>query len=147
MKTLTLLTIALYPVVAPGQEQPCSLENRTLKGTYVLTLTGSGGSPVWAPFTGPVATMGIVIVDGLGNLKIPATTIVAANPPLNVVPPVSISGTYNVASDCTGSMTLNFSPNPNAHYNLVVSPNGKRAALIATDKGDVLTGTAVRLAR
>jgi hypothetical protein len=145
MKTLGSLLIALTSAALPGQARDCSLENATLSGVYALTMTGTGGSPVWAPFTGPVATVGKIVFDGQGNLQMPTVTVVAANPPLNTTPPVTVSGSYAIKSDCTGSMTLNFSPNPNGHYNLVVSPNGKLVTMIATDKGDVLTGTAVRL--
>ena len=42
-------------------------------------------------------------------------------------------------------MTLNFSPNPNGHYNLVVSPDGRQITMISTDKGDVLIANATRL--
>jgi hypothetical protein len=36
-------------------------------------------------------------------------------------------------------------PNPNAHYNLIISLAGRQIAMIASDSGDVLTGTAQRL--
>lgn len=147
MKIAWFTMIALASAALPGQAQQCPLGNTSLNGAYVMTVTGTGGSPVWAPFTGPVATMGKIVFDGLGSLQIPIVTIVAANPPLNVTPPVPISGSYTVNRDCTGSLTLNFAPNPNAHYNLVISPDGQRMAMIATDKGDVLTGTADRLGR
>lgn len=142
MKTIASLVIALTSAVLPGQAQQCSLGNVSLNGVYVIAITGTGGSPVWAPFTGPVATVGKIVFDGLGNLQVPIVTIVAANPPLNVTPPVPISGSYTINHDCTGTLTLNFSPNPNGHYNLVISPDGQRVTMIATDKGDVITGTA-----
>jgi len=146
MKTLIVLAGVLAPVALLGQAQ-CPLESATLYGSYSMTIVGTGGSPVWAPFTGPVASVAKIVFDGLGNLQIPSTTIVAANPPLNVKPPVAITGTYTVGRDCTGTITLNFTPNPNAHYNIVVSFDGRQITLIATDKGDVITGTAQRLDR
>ena len=87
------------------------------------------------------------VFDGLGNFQITTVTIVAANPPLNVTPPVVINGTYKLNRDCTGSLTLNFSPAPNGHYNLVASPDGRQITMISTDKGDVLVSTATRLDR
>jgi hypothetical protein len=44
-------------------------------------------------------------------------------------------------------MTLNFSPNPDGHYNIVASPDGRQITMISTDKGDVLIATATRLER
>lgn len=146
MKSLFLLTFLLTFVLAPAAlPQQCATQNAQLYGTFVVTTTGTAGSPVWAPFTGPVAAMGRHVFDGTGNLQVTTVTIVAANPPVNVTPPVVITGTYTVNRDCTGSMTLNFSPNPNGHYNLVVSPDGQQITLISTDKGDVLVGTGTRL--
>jgi hypothetical protein len=147
MKSLFLLTFALAPAALLAQSQQCVLQNAVLSGAYVVTTTGTAGSPVWAPFTGPVATVGRYVFDGLGNIQVTTVTIVAANPPLNVTPPIVINGTYTVNRDCTGSLTLNFSPNPNGHYNLVASPDGRQITMISTDKGDVLVATATRLER
>lgn len=144
MKRLFLLTLALAPA-ALAQSQQCPLRNATLKGAYVFTLTGTAGSPVWAPFTGPVATMGMYIFDGSGNFQAPIATIATANPPLNVTPPGVVTGTYTVDLDCTGRLTLNFSPSPNGHYNLIASPNGRQITMISTDLGDVLMSTVTRL--
>src|SRR5947207_13677649 len=138
LKSLLLLTFALAPAELLAQSQQCGRQNGTLNGAYVFTITGTAGSPVWAPFTGPVATMGIYVFDGSGNLKSPIATIATANPPLNVTPPLVINGTYTVNRDCTGTLTLFFAPAPDGHYNLVASPDGRQITMIATDKGDVL---------
>ncbi|HUI78074.1 MAG TPA: hypothetical protein VLY24_09160 [Bryobacteraceae bacterium] len=147
MKSLFLLTFALAPAVLSAQSQECIIRNSTLNGAYVFTLTGTAGSPVWGAITGPVATMGIYVFDGSGHFQSPAATvtIATANPPLNVTPPVAGTGTYTVNRDCTGSLTLNFAPAPDGHYNLVVSPDGRQITMIATDKGDVIISTATRL--
>jgi len=145
MKSLFLLTLALAPAALLAQPQRCVLQNGVLNGAYVFTLTGTAGSPVWGTITGPVATMGIYVFDGAGNLQGPIATIATANPPVNVTPPNVVPGTYTVNRDCTGNLTLNFSPAPNAHYNLVVSPDGRQITMISTDKGDVLLSTATRL--
>jgi hypothetical protein len=144
MKRLILLTLALAPTVMLAQSQECTRQNAVLNGAYMVTITGTAGSPVWAPFTGPVATMGRYVFDGSGNLQTTAT-IATANPPLNVTPPFVIYGTYTVNRDCTGSLTLDFSPAPNGHYNMIVSADGRKITMIATDLGDVLVATATRL--
>ena len=144
MKTLFLLTFALAPAVLLAQAQQCHRQDAILNGAYMVTITGTAGSPVWAPFTGPVATLGRFVFDGSGNLQTTAT-IAAANPPLNVTPPFVIYGTYTVNKDCTGSLILNFSPAPNGHYNMITSADGRIITMIATDVGDVLVATATRL--
>ena len=144
MKRLFLLTLALAPSVMVAQSQQCARQNAVLNGAFMVTITGTAGSPVWAPFTGPVATMGRYVFDGSGNLQATAT-IATSNPPANVTPPFVIYGSYTVNRDCTGSLTLNFSPAPNAHYNVIVSPDGAKITMIATDVGDVLVATGTRL--
>ena len=141
MKSL-LLIIAMASVPLWAQ---CPLENGILNGTYVVTLTGTAGSPVWTGSTGPVATVAKFVFDGVGNFQMASSTIVGANPPLNVSLPFSITGSYTVNRDCSGSLTLNFSPNPNGHYNFIVSPDGRQVTMISTDKGDVLTATGTRI--
>ena len=146
MRNLLFLTIALVPAALWAEPKECTAQNATLNGAYVVSATGTAGSPVWAPFTGPVAFMGRYIFDGQGGFQSPPpTTIVAANPPLSAVPPGTITGTFTVNRDCTGSLTLNFAPSPNGHYNLVASPDGRQITMIATDKGDVIIATATRL--
>jgi len=143
MKSL-LLTIALASAPLWADSVQCSLQNAVLNGAYVVTLTGTAGSPVWAG-TGPVATLAKFVFDGLGNIQLPSSTIVGANPPLNVSPPFTITGSYTVNRDCTGNLTLNFSPNPNGHYNFIISPDGHQITMISTDKGDVLIATGTRI--
>jgi len=144
MKSL-LLTIALASAPLWADSVQCTLQNRTLTGAYVVTLTGTAGSPVWNGNTGPVATLAKFVFDGVGNLQMLSATIVGANPPLNVSLPFAISGSYTVNRDCTGNLTLNFSPNPNGHYNFLVSPDGHQITMISTDTGDVLIATGTRI--
>jgi len=144
MKSLFLLTCALAPAILSAQSQQCNRQNAVLNGAYMVTITGTAGSPVWGVIKGPVATLGRYVFDGSGSLQTTAT-IATANPPLNVTPPFVIYGTYTVNRDCTGSLTLNFSPAPNGHYNLITSADGRTISMIATDLGDVLVATATRL--
>ena len=141
MKSL-LLTIALASTPVSAQ---CSFQNGTLNGAYVVTLTGTAGSPVWNGNTGPVATLAKFVFDGQGNIQMASSTIVGANPALNVSLPFTITGSYAVNPDCTGNLTLNFSPNPNGHYNFIVSPDGHQITMISSDKGDVLIATGTRI--
>jgi hypothetical protein len=94
-----------------------------------------------------VAVVGRYVFDGLGNLQVTNVTIATANPPANVTPPIVITGTYALDRDCIGSLTLNFAPAPDGHYNLVASPDGRQITMISTDQGDVLIAKATRLER
>ena len=123
----------------------CAFQNRTLTGAYVVTLTGTAGSPVWNGNTGPVATLAKFVFDGLGSIEMASATIVGANAPLNVSPPSAITGSYTVNRDCSGNLTLDFSPNPDGHYNFIVSPDGHQVTMISTDTGDVLIATGTRI--
>ena len=144
MKSLFLFIFALAPAALLGQSQQCARQNAVLNGAYMVTITGTAGSPVWGVIKGPVATLGRYVFDGSGNIQTTAT-IATANPPVNVTPPFVINGTYTVNRDCTGSLTLNFSPAPNGHYNMIATPDGRTIMMIATDLGDVLVATATRL--
>jgi hypothetical protein len=130
MKTLVLLAAAWAPIALQAQSQQCVLENATLSGSYVTKATGfSGGSPF--------AVVGVSTYDGKGNFQFTATasangTIFRGTGP----------GTYTVNRDCTGKQT--FGPDL-AHYDFVVSPDGRKITYIQTDAGAVVTVTSVRL--
>jgi hypothetical protein len=68
MKSLFVLTVVFVPIAIFGQLQQCLLETATLNGAYSTTISGTAGSPAWALFTGPVATIAKIVFDGLGNL-------------------------------------------------------------------------------
>jgi hypothetical protein len=144
MKNL-LLTIALASAPLWAGSVQCAFQNRILNGAYVVTLTGTAGSPVWNGNTGPVATLAKFVFDGVGNIQMLSATIVGANPPLNVSLPSAITGSYTVNRDCSGNLTLDFSPNPDGHYNFIVSPDGHQITMISTDTGDVLIANGTRI--
>ncbi len=130
MKTLLFLAVALAPITVRAQSQQCVLENATLNGSYVTKATGfAGGSPI--------AVVGITTYDGKGNFQFTAT--VSAN---GTISRGTGPGTYTVNRDCTGSQT--FGPGF-AHYDLVVSPDGREVTYIQTDAGTVITVRSVRL--
>src|SRR5262249_33737607 len=126
--------------------QECILQNAVLKGAYVVTVTGTPGSPVWPGFMGPVAYVAREVFDGLGNFETTIVSIATANPPVNVTLSSEPhgKGVYTLNRDCTGSLTIFFAPAPDAHFFLIASPDGRQITMIATDKGDVMVGTATR---
>lgn len=90
--------------IAPGAKADnfgCS--NATLKGTFAYTSTGFITSP--ANIAGPVAEVGTQTFDGKGGTAASAT--LSSN---GTIYPLTITGTYTVNPDCTGTFTLQVSP-------------------------------------
>jgi hypothetical protein len=109
------------------------------QGTVTCTLEGVKG--IWgyygsgwetSPSLYPSAIAGEVMADGLGNLKGLQTssqggTIVSA----------TLSGTYTVNSDCTGTTTTTNSLGITAHSNSIMVNNGRTVFQIGTDAGTI----------
>jgi len=124
-----VLILALAPP-ALNAGPLCPLLNATKHGTYKVSGTGT------AIGVGPVAAVGEVTYDGLGNSV--ATFTVNING--NVHTFANVTGTYTVKADCTGTHL-----EAGSHYSFVVSPDGDISSWIETDPGSVFSGTEVRL--
>jgi hypothetical protein len=86
---LLLSTSQIQPVHADDQlERACS--NKTLKGSYGSYRTGSTS-------TGPLAAVGILFLDGNGNVS--GSQSISRNGVFTF--DAAISGLYEVAADCT----------------------------------------------
>ena len=125
---LAMITFALAPQAFSAQ---CPLGNATLHGSYTVFGTGT------IVGVGPVTVVGVHTWDGQGNTVATYTASVNGN----IFTGVTVTGTYSVNSDCTGSNA----ESDGSHYNFVVSPNGNSATWIRTDAGTVLSGTETRL--
>src|SRR5215470_14168706 len=125
---LSIITFALAPQAFSAQ---CPLGNATLHGSYTVFGTGT------IVGVGPVTVVGVQTWDGQGNTVATYTASVNGN----IFTGVTVTGTYSVNSDCTGSNA----ESDGSHYNLVASPDGNSTTWIRTDAGTVLSGTEVRL--
>ena len=96
---LTALALGLTPT-AKADVKGCS--NATLKGTFAYTMTGFITVPA---FAGPFAETGTQTFDGNG-----ATTASAMLSQNGNIFKVTITGTYTVNDDCTGTFTLQVAP-------------------------------------
>ena len=130
---LAAITVALAPQVLNAAEGQCPLGNATKRGTYVV----SGAGTIVG--LGPISAVGEITYDGQGNSV--ATYTASVNGTIHKG--VSVTGTYTVNADCTGS----HSESDGSHYDFVVTPDGNTAKWIETDTGTVVTGTEVRLKR
>ena len=129
--TLSVMTFAVAPQALRAAGAQCPLGNGTKHGTYVVYGTGT------VVGLGPLAAVGEITYDGRGN----STATYTASVNGTIHKDVTVTGTYTVNPDCTGS----HSESDGSHYNFVVQPDGSMATWISTDAGTVLTGTEVRL--
>ena len=137
---LTIVALALGLVsAASAQSSTCNLT--TLKGSFGYSSTGTLlKNYVLPPFAGPFAEVGIQSFDGSGGTS--ATATLSSNG--NIVP-VTVTGTYTVNSDCTGTVTLLISPfDATVHADLVIDKNGNAFQAIETEPGLIVTRMAWR---
>jgi hypothetical protein len=125
------ITVALAPQVLNAAESQCPLGTATLKGTYVVSGTGM------VVGVGSVTAVGLHTWDGQGKTVAAYTLSVNGN----IYRGVTVTGSYSVNPDCTGSLT----ESDGSHYDFVVLPDGNKATWIRTDAGTVVSGTEVRL--
>jgi hypothetical protein len=138
---LTTLVFALGLVaVASAQNTTCS--NATLNGSFGYSSTGTLlKSYVLPPFAGPFAEVGIQTFDASSGTT-SATATLSSNG--NIVS-VTVTGTYTVNPDCTGTLTLLISPfGAIVHANLVIDKNGNAFQAIETEPGLIVTRMAWR---
>jgi hypothetical protein len=133
----TLLISGIAPQAQAGDGKGCS--NASLTGTFVFTAAGFLVAP--PQFAGPFAGVGTQTFDGNGGTTATETVSQKGN-----ILNVTITGTYTINPDCTGSMTLNItSQNPPVsltnHLSFAIDDNGAEFRAIQTDPGVVVTGT------
>ena len=133
-----LLAAGVSAMAQSANEGPgnrgCS--NRMLSGDYSYAINGiTPTTPGFPPF----AILGKITADGngsfSGSINVNLTGIIITDVP--------VTGTYSVASDCTGTLTAVY-PSLTAHFSLVLVEGvkgSKRAELLALDAGTVGTGT------
>jgi hypothetical protein len=127
-----LMGLSVLPAAA---DEKCS--DASLKGDYAYAVNGT---EVTVPPVGPVAILGKITADGKGSFSGSVNGSIAGAFILTDVP---VSGTYSVASDCTGTLTTVY-PAFTAHFSLVLVEGvkgSKKAELVETDADAVGTGT------
>lgn len=137
-RAFAAVVFAFLPILGTAQNlhaqsQP-SCSNASLSGSFGYT---NNGSIVAGPDAGPFGGVGRQTFDGKGNTKATATVSVNGN-----IIQVSISGTYSVNPDCTGSMILTVSAGPEVftnHVTFVIVRGGTEMRAINSDPGSVVT--------
>ncbi len=100
-------------------------------------LKGSFGTEAGGVFIGEgaVALDGLLILDGKGNISGTESGSIAGS----IFTGQSASGTYTVASNCTGTMAVTVL-GQTEHSSFVVTNGGKSLVLVETDAGTVVSG-------
>ena len=140
-KTLTAAAIAALALgvasTAYADDKGCS--NASMRGTFAYTSTGSIASPT--AIAGPFVEVGTQFFDGTGSTTATATLSQNGN-----ILPITVTGTYSVNSDCTGTMTVQVSPiGVTVHVFFVIDDNLSEFQAIETDAGLVITRNGKRL--
>ena len=117
---ITVLALGIVPL-ARADNKGCT--NETLKGAFVHAGTGF-------TMAGPFAGVGTETFDGDGGIT--GTGVVSAN---GKIIPVTVTGTYKVNPDCTGTYTI---PGVTTLF-FVIADSGNEIHAICIDPGVVLT--------
>jgi len=133
------LALSLAPTVK-ADDKGCS--NAILRGTFAYTSTGAIATP--PAIAGPFVEVGTQSFDGNGG-----TTATAMSSQNGNISPLTVTGTYTVNPDCTGTMTLQVTfpgiPAFPLDVYFVVDDGGDEFQAIETDAGLVITRIGRRL--
>src|SRR5271163_3630018 len=139
-KTFALAAVAALAFnIAPAAKaanKGCS--NASLNGTFAYTSTGFIAAP--PEIAGPLVEVGTQTFDGNGGTTAAATLSQNGN-----ILPITVTGTYTVSPDCTGTFTLQVSPiDVTVHVFFVLDSSASEFQAIETDAGLVITRTGRR---
>ena len=124
------LVLAVAPLAA-AQAKPCSVA--TLKGTFSDRDTG------YVSGLGPFAGVNLYTFDGHGKITGIGTTSLNG-----LVVSGTVSGTYTVNPDCTGTFTGQDSQGQTHGAYFVIDDGGNELQILVTDPGTVITCVARR---
>lgn len=121
----------LVMLTGTGAEASQSCSNRTLKGSYGASITGTIAGL-------PFAELDLVSADGKGNFS--GTGTVSYN---GSVSSVTFTATYSVNPNCSGSASLS----TGVTQNFIIKTDGNEVQFIGTNDPDAqVTGVAKALA-
>jgi hypothetical protein len=136
LAAVAALALGVAPTAVAQVNKGCS--NATLTGTFAYTVTGSF---VVAPApVGPYGEVGSQTFDGNGGTV--ATGMSSSN---GNIASSTVTGTYAVKSDCTGTFTFQIAPGISSHYFFAISDGGDGYQAVCLDPVAVITRIARRL--
>jgi hypothetical protein len=132
-KIFTLAAVAALALVPAANAGDKGCSNASLTGTFAYTSTGFIAAP--PEIAGPLVEVGTQTFDGHGN-----TTAVATLSQNGNILPITVTGTYQLNPDCTGTFTLQVSPiDVTVHVSFVMDSSLSEFQAIETDPGLVIT--------
>lgn len=129
------LAVVATPATTASAAPSCS--NATLRGTYTFALDGWDVSGTG---TTPFALAGVETYDGAGNVA--GFVTISLNGV--ITPRTANTGVYHIDPDCTGTAAYTNS-GVTTHFDIYLSPKGDNFQLVATDPGQVSSGTEIRV--
>jgi hypothetical protein len=137
LAVLALMMAMVTSSAVNARAHECS--NLTIRGSYAFTIHGQILTP-----NGPLVVDGVAktTFDGNGNLVQVDAVAVNGNIPLVWR---SGTGTYDVSSDCTGTMTLVNQGQAPLHLAILISHSGDLIHTVVTDTGFAVTSDAERV--
>lgn len=109
--------------IATGAASAASCSNATIKGVYGSLDAGVNGSS-------PETTLTQFTADGAGKLSGTVT-----NSTNGTITNSTFTGTYSIAKNCTGTVSVTFPNNSTANEAIVIDNMKKGAQMIRTDNG------------
>jgi len=122
------LVALVFAIVANGSASASACNNATLNGVYGFLVQGNDGTGF------PSAAIDQFTADGAGNI----TSGTEFNSSSGTVQTVLFTGTYTIAKNCTGTLTLTKSPDTkdgSLDLDIVLDDSKKGFQLIRTDAG------------
>ncbi len=150
VQLLTVLAIAGTFAIAVAAQTKSDNQNsetersrcreNTIGGSYGTNITGTFIIPpppgsTNPPTVIPLASVGRLTFDGVGNMWGKSTDSFGGE-----VTRYTATGTYTVARDCTGTLTINLSNGFVLANDIVIVDGGKEIYMIQTNPGAVITG-------
>ena len=128
---VTALALGIAPT-ARANDKGCS--NASLRGTFAFTSTGFITPPAPPAALGPWVEVGTQNFDGKGTTTYTATASRNGN-----ILQLSVTGTYTVNPDCTGTFIVALSPVFSLHVFFVIDNSGSELQAIEAEPGLAIT--------
>ena len=125
---ISLVSLLALGLVSRVQAERCS--NASFKGSYGASCGGFVGA-------GPLAVIGVLTADGKGNISGVETLSVNGV----ITSGVTLTGTYTVNADCTGSIETTAPDDAVTDHDFVLDDNKKEIRIIVTETGAVVVCT------
>ncbi len=116
-----------------GSASACT--NASVAGTYGFTLSGWIFTSTGGEY--PFAESGTLTSNGEGSLS--GSSAFSLD---GTIEAATLTGTYSVSSNCTGTATLKDNHGDSIALNLVIADNGQSIQLVESDQGTVVSGNA-----